>query len=192
VELNEKGFIELLQQGNEDAFKKVFIAFYEPLVNYGFTILQDEALAAEMAQTVFFNLWKNKDELKILSSLKAYLYRSLYNASMDQLRGRKHKRRYRSHILYNNPKMQSAALTSDKVELEELQKNIRTALNELPNECRTIFQLSRFEGLSYASIASQLGISVKTVEAQMGKALKRLRNSLAPFLTLIILFLWHQ
>ena len=74
--------------------------------------------------------------------------------------------------------------------MSELEKKLQKALNDLPGECRTIFQLSRFEGLRYQQIADHLGLSIKTVESQMGKALKRLRVSLAEFLPLLIIYLW--
>jgi len=190
MELNEMNFVELLRDGDENAYKHLFTTFYAPLAAYAFTILQDEVLAKEMAQTVFFNLWKKREKLSVLTSLKSYLYRSLHNACMDQLRSRKYKRRYRLHVLHHNPHLASPDLSQDKIELGELQSKIQEALLALPADCRTIFQLSRFEELSYAAIASQLGISVKTVETQMGRALKRLRVSLASFINLIILFLW--
>ncbi|MFT3824737.1 MAG: sigma-70 family RNA polymerase sigma factor [Chitinophagaceae bacterium] len=83
-------------------------------------------------------------------------------------------------------------MTPGKILAKELEERLRKALNELPEQCRTIFQLSRFEGLKYHEIANQLQISVKTVENQMGKALKVLRSKLVEFLPLIIAFLFHR
>jgi RNA polymerase sigma-70 factor (ECF subfamily) len=190
VELTEKGFAELLRKGDLDAYKKVFDTYYASLAGYAYTILQDEELAGEMAQTVFYNLWIKRERLLIGFSLKAYLYRALHNACMDHLKTAGHAARYRKHVAALNPDQVSPETTDSKIALDELQERIRQALNALPPECRTVFQLSRFEGLTYAGIAVQLGISVKTVESQMGKALKRLRASLTELITLIIFILW--
>ena len=81
---------------------------------------------------------------------------------------------------------------SKKLELRELEDRISEAIKELPQQCRTIFQMSRFEELKYKEIADQLGLSIKTVENQMGKALKIMRTKLADFLPLILLWLINR
>jgi len=166
----------------EQRFEEIFKTYYQGLYAYAFTILRDEAMAGELVQEVFYRVWLKRDRLEIRSSIKAYLYRAIYNACMDQL---KHK---------NYLPMADAASDEDadrKIAEDELQKSLQKALNQLPEQCRTIFQLSRFERLKYQDIARHLGLSVKTVEAQMGKALRRLRVSLAEFLTILIFLLWH-
>jgi RNA polymerase sigma-70 factor, ECF subfamily len=166
----------------EQAFEEIFRTYYQGLYAYAFTILRDEAMAGELVQEVFFKVWMKKDRLDIRSSIKAYLYRAIYNGCMDQL---KHKN------YLPMPDAASDEAADRKIAGEELQKGLQKALNALPEQCRTIFQLSRFEGLRYQDIARHLGLSVKTVEAQMGKALRRLRVSLAEFLTILIFLLWH-
>lgn len=192
MELTDTGFAELLKQGNEDAYKKVFTTYYRVLHNYAFTIIPDETTAEEMVQNVFYKLWMKKDKLEILLSLKAYLYKSVHNECMDQIKKRRHLGIFKSHVLHNNKNLVSGEDAGRRVELSDLERKLQKALNDLPVDCRTIFQLSRYEGLKYQQIADHLGLSIKTVESQMGKALKRLRISLAEFLSLLIFFLWIQ
>ena len=190
MELTDEGFIELLRQGNELAFEKVFTTYYEALHAYAFTILGDKAMAEELVQEVFFTVWAKKDKLDIQSSLKSYLYKSVFNKCLDHLKHRKHKTIHISYVLHQAKAFSSGEDGDRRSDLKDLEKKLQKALNDLPEQCRTIFQLSRFEGLKYQEIALHLGLSVKTVEAQMGKALKRLRISLAEFLPLLIFLLW--
>jgi len=190
VEFTDKGFLGLLQQGNELAFEKVFTTYYEALHAYAFTILGDTAMAEELVQEVFFRVWAKKDKLDIQSSLKSYLYKSVFNECMDHLKHRKHKAIHTSYVLHQAKTSSSGEDADRRAGLKDLEKKLQKALNDLPEQCRIIFQLSRFEGVKYQEIALQLGLSVKTVEAQMGKALKRLRISLAEFLPLLIFLLW--
>ena len=190
MELTDKGFIELLREGNELAFEKVFTTYYEALHAYAFTILGDEDMAEELVQEVFFTVWVKKDKLDIQYSLKSYLYKSVFNECMDHLKHRKHKAIHTSYVLRQAKTSSSGEDADRRAGLKDLEKRLQNALNDLPEQCRIIFQLSRFEGIKYQEIALQLGLSVKTVEAQMGKALKRLRISLAEFLPLLIFLLW--
>ena len=103
---------------------------------------------------------------------------------MNFLKHSKVKAAHQAHSLYVN---REPAPDTDQVTLKELQKEIDAAINDLPEQCRTIFQLSRFEDLKYKDIAGKLGISVKTVENQMGKALRTLRTKLAGYLPLLLM-----
>jgi RNA polymerase sigma-70 factor, ECF subfamily len=166
----------------EDAFK----AHFKGLHGYAQAIVKDELMAEEMVQNVFFKLWKNKDSITITESTAAYLYRSVYNESMNYLKHLKVKKTFQAHAARTMENINNAA---DKLKLKELEVKLDQALKELPEQCRTIFQMSRFEELKYMEIAGRLGISVKTVENQMGKALKLLRLKLVDFLPVLIMLL---
>jgi RNA polymerase sigma-70 factor (ECF subfamily) len=183
VEFNDEGFADLLKQGNQQAFEKVFLTFYKGLHAYAFTILGDPGMAEELVQDLFYKLWKKKDTLTVTGSLKAYLYKAIYHECLDHFKHAKTKTIYRSHVLYHHQNSVAPEDATLKMRMDELEKKIRQALNDLPDECRTIFQLSRFEGLKYQQIAAQLGLSLKTVETQISIALKRLRKDLAEFLS---------
>lgn len=187
MEVSDAGIIELLSRRDEAAFEQVFKANYKNLHAYSCMMLKDEAAAEEMVQNVFYKLWERTENITISGTITAYLYRAVYNESLNYLKHLKVKSRHQLYVSYriNN----QADNASRKVQLKELEERIQIALNELPEQCRTIFQMSRFEDLKYRDIASRLNISIKTVENQMGKALKILRSKLVEFLPVLILFL---
>jgi RNA polymerase sigma-70 factor, ECF subfamily len=188
MELNDTHFIELLAKRDESAFEKVFKDNFKKLQSYAITIVGDENVAEEMVQNVFFKLWDRSEKINIQASIAAYLYRAVYNESCNYL---KHQKVKQGFLNYSKHAMSdiSTEKASKKVLVTELEQRIKNALNDLPEQCRTVFQLSRFEELKYQQIADTLGISIKTVEAQMGKALRIMRVKLVDYLPLVFLFL---
>lgn len=174
--------IKSIQQGSEAAFEQVFKAYYSPLCQYAHTLLKDMDEAEEVVQGVFHSFWEKKNQLDIQISLKAYLYKMVYNLCLNRL---KHSKIKDAYMNYNAAQIKhNPSFASDLADANELKIKIEEAIESLPEQCRLIFRLSRFEELKYAEIASQLGISIKTVENQMGKALKVLRLKLADYLVL--------
>lgn len=184
MEDSEGYLIESLIGQDEAAFERVFKAHFKNLHAYACTIIKDEPAAEEIVQQVFFKLWERSKGLSISGSIAAYLYRAVYNESLNYL---KHQKVQSGYEQFFNHTMKNENDTAGKrLSLKELETQLHRAMNELPEQCRTIFQLSRFEELRYREIADHLGISVKTVENQMGKALKILRTKLVEFLPLTI------
>ncbi|WP_153799918.1 RNA polymerase sigma-70 factor [Foetidibacter luteolus] len=177
---------DLSSMRDEQVFEQVFKTNFKNLHAYACTILKNEAAAEEMVQQVFYKIWEKKDELTIHVSVKAYLYRSVHNLCLNQLTHQQVKASHQSYTM-QQAKHYEEDSASARVRQAELESNIRKALNELPEQCRTIFQMSRFEDLKYHEIAKALGISIKTVENQMGKALKLMRLKLVEFLPLLII-----
>jgi len=140
-----------------------------------------------MVQQVFFKLWERTETLSITGSVAAYLYRAVHNECLNFIKHQKVRSNHRLHVVHSAKDQADHA--SKKILAKELETELQAALNELPEQCRTIFQMSRFEELKYHEIATELGISVKTVENQMGKALRLMRLKLAEFLTFIIVLL---
>lgn len=181
--LKDAVLISRLQKQDETAFELVFKTHYKGLHAYACTILNDSAAAEEVVQNIFYKLWERSGALSISGSIAAYLYRAVNNESLNQI---KHmKVRARHQLFVQRQTSQKIDMAGKSIQLKELENKLRSALNDLPEQCRTIFQLSRFEELRYREIANRLGLSVKTVENQMGKALKLLRIKLADFLVLI-------
>ena len=181
MEWNEFNRAGLLADEGVQAFEKVFTDWFGHLYAYAMSVVKDEETAEEVVQKVFCRIWEKRERLEVHTSLKAYLYGSVYHECMDWLRHRKRVETHRRQVMRHGSQG-SRESAADKVELGELEKKLQQAIHELPDQCRAIFCLSRYGELGYKEIAGQLGISVKTVEAQISKALKRLRKKLADFL----------
>ena len=167
-------------------FEMLFKTHYKALHAYAAVILKDEDDAEEIVQQLFLKFWEKRELLNVQSSLKAYLYKCVYHDSLNYLKHQKVKSKYQDftkhsmNYTYNN-----------RIDVIELQNQINLALNDLPEQCRTIFQMSRFEELKYREIADALGLSIKTVENQMGKALRIMRVKLADFLVILVTCLMY-
>ncbi len=172
----------------EETFESLFKTHYKALHAYAFTILKDELAAEEIVQNQFLKLWEKRENLVIHTSLKAFMYRSVYHDSLNYIKHQKVKLKYQQHSAYSM-KNESGHSPSSKLQVKELEERLHAALNRLPEGCRTVFQMSRFEELKYREIADKLNISIKTVENQMGKALKTLRLELVDFLPILVLLL---
>ena len=187
VEYSDSTVINLLKQGSEKAFEWLFKTHFESLHAYAYTFLKDDEMAEEIVQNVFCRIWEKRDLLKTDGSLKAYLYRAVHNESLNYLKHQKVRATF--DVYYAGQLDQEEEQASQKIAAAELQQRIDTAMSELPQQCRTIFQLSRFEQLKYQQIADHMGLSIKTVENQMGKALRMMRQKLAEFLPIILLLI---
>lgn len=172
---------------DNSTFEHLFKAHYKELHAYAGVMLRDMDMAEEIVQGMFLRFWEKRELLNVQTSIKAYLYKCVYNDSMNYLKHQKVKTKYHDFAAYTMNNEYEPA--SSRVELSELEIKLQEALNELPEACRTIFQMSRFEELKYREIAEQLDLSIKTVENQMGKALKILRLKLVDFVMLMALAL---
>jgi RNA polymerase sigma-70 factor (ECF subfamily) len=190
MEWDDDAIIRSLKHRDEQTFGDLFKAHFKQLRNYAFSFVQEQTLAEDIVQTVFLRLWDRIEVLNFSDSVAAYLYRAVYNESLNAVKHSKVRRSYHSW-LHRHMKDQTDTAQKD-FQLRELEQQLRAAINELPEQCRTIFQLSRHEELRYREIGSRLGISVKTVENQMGKALKLLRARLIEFLPLLLLYFMNQ
>lgn len=183
---NDIELINLIKSGNKHAFDEVFLKHFKSLHAYAYTIVKDRDDAEELVQNVFVRVWTKRDQLKTDGFLKSFLYRSVHNESLNYLKHQKVRSKFNIH--YAGAANEVGNLNTE-IMATELERNIHSAINELPEKCRAIFQLSRFDQMKYHEIAAALNISIKTVENQMGKALKVLRLRVADFLLLIFFFL---
>ncbi len=188
MELEKETIASLLVQKDEAVFEQVFKKYYKNLHAYAFTMLKDQETAEEMVQQVFFKLWDRAENLTLHSSIQAYLYKAVYHECLNHIKHQKVRTDHQLRVAYSLKNQSDNA--SKKVIAKELEGKIREALNQLPEQCRTIFQMSRFDEMKYKEIADQLNISIKTVENQMGKALKILRANLADYLTLLFILIY--
>ena len=177
-----------LNKDREEEFEIVFKKHFKNLHAYACTIVRDEVMAEELVQNVFCRLWEKSEQIEIRESVSGYLYRSVYHESLNYLKHLKVREAYQTYAVNQ---MENTNNTSYNLELKELEDRLEVALKELPEKCRTIFQMSRFEELKYQEIADRLELPLKTVENQMGKALRLLRVKLVDFLpaSFLIFFL---
>jgi RNA polymerase sigma-70 factor, ECF subfamily len=170
-------------------FEEIFKTHFRGLHLYAAAIVKSEAIAEEIVQNIFLGLWERKEQVPEVQSIAAYLYRVVHNESLNYIKHAKIKAKHREHTVNNSNEYDAA---TDPAAIKELQQRIDAALLELPEQCRTVFQMSRFEDLTYRGIADKLGISLKTVEKQMGKALRLMRIKLAEFLPVLLLIIKMQ
>lgn len=190
VQIVDADILVAIRAGDEQVYEQLFRKYYQNLCHYAYSFLKDLDEAEEVVQSVFMSFWEKKEHLEINISLKSYLYKIVHNRCLNKLKHEKIKDAYKQ---YNYSQInQNPANATNLTIKNELEKKIEEAIATLPEQCRLIFQLSRFEELKYAEIAEQLDISVKTVENQMSKALRILREQLADYIALwLILFsLW--
>ena len=179
MNLSEKKILNRIKQGDIKQFEILFKEYYEMLCHFAVKYVKNLEQSEEVVQDTFYNIWKNKENLNIITSLKSYLYTAVRNNCLQVLRTRsldvKYENYYKSHYV------NESISPSDELNAKELSNVINKALNSLPERCREIFKMSRYEGLKYHEIAEKLSISIKTVEANMGKALKHFRSYLKDY-----------
>ena len=177
--MTDRDLLDRLREGDHDAFDAIFRAHYPPMVALAERMLRQRAVAEEIAQDVMLELWKRRSTLSFDVSLRAYLFQSTRNRVLNHLRHEKVERLGQA-VAATDPLVEPRphAVLAE----EEIDAAVREAVATLPERCREVFELSRVQGLRYAEIAAIMGISVKTVEAQMGKALRILRERLAAWL----------
>ncbi len=165
--------------GDSDGLEQLFRDHYSALCRFAYQKVRDWEVAEDVVQDVFADLWRRRKQLQITTSLKSYLYTATKNRSLNHIQKEKRhselQQTFVEQVAFTEP-------TEPEEETDELQGRIKTAIESLPPKCREVFELSRFEGMTYQEIADEMGIAKKTVENQMGKALGLLRTSLAAYL----------
>jgi RNA polymerase sigma-70 factor, ECF subfamily len=158
-------------------FEELYKVHYKMLRNAANNIIGDHDASHDIVQEVFIKLFQRKDGLQDIQNLKAYLFRSVVNASITYLENNKNR------MQYADLRVMASGGSDSKVMLKELEAKIQAAMNRLPPKCKAVFVLSRFDEMKNKEIADLLGLSLKTVENQMGIALKRMREELKPYLS---------
>ena len=178
---NESVTIEKIRSGDASAFKILFDKYSTPLLDFALTLVQDTQTAENIVQNVFIRIWKNRDNLNSSHNMKAYLYKAVRNQGFQHIRDRK------LSVDLEIADTEESILPTPEEELQEkeLKIAVNSAVNELPDGCRIVFTLNRYDGFSYKEIAEILDISVNTVKTQMTRAFKYLRSRLSIFLTLL-------
>ena len=164
-------------------FEMTYKQFFSMLTGFAFQYVEDTDIAEDIVQEVFSNVWNQSDQIEIRTNIKSYLFGAVRNACLNHLRHQKVERLHAEETARHR--------TLDRVafmEMDELQAKVNEALSKLPEKRRQIFELSRFEGKKYHEIAEELKISIKTVETQMSRALKVMREVLSSYMVYLIVF----
>ncbi|MCB9283123.1 MAG: RNA polymerase sigma-70 factor [Lewinellaceae bacterium] len=167
-----------LRADDSSALQELFRVHYTAICRTLYRLVQDSHLAQDLAQNVFIRVWEKRMQLEVHTSWGAYLNQMAVREGLAHLR-----KVHRIDVREEIPDQADTHTAEDDALHGDLHTHYHQALDSLPPQCRTVFQLSRQEGLTYPDIAKEMGISVKTVENQMGKALRILREQLKEFIS---------
>lgn len=168
--------IDALRTGDIKAYEFLFKKYYAPLVVFAGKYVNDLDVAREIVQDLFVRLYEKRQTLSIDISVKSYLYRSVYNSSINHIHQRNIREKHNRTIAQEKEVLD---YPDDDMNTVDLQKRIYDIIESLPTKCRKIFKMNRFEGMKNEEIAQVLNLSKRTVETQISKALKILRNQLS-------------
>lgn len=169
---NDSGLIQRLRAGHAEGFEELYELFFSSLSVYAYKIVADAEVAKEIVQELFIYMWDQKQEINIRISLRSYLFQSVHNRCLNYVKYLAAEERRKEKYSLTIP----SEMYHDQLESLEFEKEVFDFIETMPEQCRKIFKLCRFEQKTYAETAQILGLSVKTVEVQMGKALKLLRE----------------
>ncbi|MBB4035120.1 RNA polymerase sigma-70 factor (ECF subfamily) [Dysgonomonas hofstadii] len=172
--LNDLLAFKRIKDGDIKAFEHVFRQYYAPLCMYSYSITGQQEASEEVVQELFYVLWRDRQELRILRSIKSYLYGAIRNQSLQYIEHKNIQNRYKEKALYQH-KATHDETPHEQMEYRELEKIIDQALKRLPERRLKIFRMHRNDGKKYKEIAEILSLSVKTVEAEMTKTYQALR-----------------
>ncbi|MBJ6367456.1 RNA polymerase sigma factor [Snuella sedimenti] len=172
---NERILLELIKKGDQNAFGKIFNIYYNVILVFIYKLTKNRMQAEDIVQETFAKLWAFKERIDINRPIKSYLYKTSYNLYIDIYRKSLRAKEMLKELYYQ--KIISLTEEDDAIK-EKKMALIEYTINELPPKCKAIFMMSKFDGLTYNEISSELNISVKTVENQIGIALTKLRTAL--------------
>lgn len=178
----EKDIYELIRDGDIKAFNLLFQRLYMQLYIYCRKFIPDPEEAKDILQNVFLHFWERRGELCIDTSLRAYLFRTVHNECLNFIRSTRQtdllggEETIALYDCFDRP--------DETLNVNEMERHLKNSIDSLPEQCRVIFRLSRFDGLSVREIAGKLDLSPRTVETQIYRALKMLKKDMKEYLRL--------
>lgn len=172
-EINEQSLLQKIAKGNILAYETLFNTYWKRLYVYAFNVYNNQVLCEDMVQEVFINLWERREQLTI-SNLDSYLFRSVKYKMANAIRDLK----FTDNHLHELTQIATKNTEYNSIEYKEFQKEIDTLINTLPEKCRNVFIMSRYDQLSNAEIATKLNLSIRTVETHISNALKHLKSNI--------------
>lgn len=179
----DSNWIIKIKRGDKKAFEEMFLRYYQPLCNFAWRFTKSNYISEELVQDVFLSIWVSRENLDPNKNIKSYLYRSVKNRALNHIEHQEVADNYNEEILWldYSPIHQTHTFDKESAFIREA----KNAVEDLPEEIKIIYKLSRKDGLTYKEIAEVMEISPKTVESKMSKALKILRRSLSEYLTVV-------
>jgi len=175
-----------LNWATREGYKVLFNEQYSRMVSYAFNFLKEQESSEEIVQEVFYQLWINREKTEIKTSIESYLFRAVRNRCINLIKHIEIRENYKQ---YNSEKIEKLDHEfTDALTVSELDKKIRMCIDNMPMQRKKIFLMSRYEEMTYKEIAEKMGLSKKTIENQIGKALNYLRTELKDYLPLILIF----
>ena len=192
----ELHLIHSLKSGDNQAYKYIYDHHYVLLCKIAYEFLKDDLLAESIVDDIIFHLWEKRDTIEITTSLRSYLVQAVRNRCINYLNLEREKREVRFSVIDQQGEWINSVFPSDDYPLarlleNELEQEIRNAIDRLPEECKVVFKKSRFEEKRYEQIAEELGISVNTVKYHIKNAISRLNADLSKYLLLLICCFWN-
>lgn len=185
---SEKTLVSRFIAGDEAAFESLFKRHYQMLLKVSVFLLQDAEQGEEVVQDVFLNIWQKRENVNPEASFKNYLITSVRNRCFNHLKSKKQTQSINDDESWNE-QLVADTHADTQAQVKDVQNAIEKAVDKLPEQCRLIFQLSRYEGMSYKEIAEALDLAPKTIENQIGRALKMLRADLKDYLPSALIFI---
>ncbi|SHF84352.1 RNA polymerase sigma-70 factor, ECF subfamily [Fodinibius roseus] len=182
---NEKNWIDNVQQGDEKAFERLFKKYFYDLSRFAWRYVKSKAVAEELVQEVFADIWDNRKVWNPTSSLKLYLYQSVKHQALDYLKHEQVRDEYDPQ--WREKREHPTIRLQDTRREEQIRKAINKEIEALPPRSKMTYKLHRHDGLTYKEIAEVMDVSVKTVESQMTRTLKRLRKRLSYLLPFLLI-----
>lgn len=181
----ELQWIVSVGQGDHWAFEALFREYYLPLTRFAWRYVESKAVAEELVQEIFSEIWEDRAELNITESVRSYLYKAVKHRSLNYLKHQRIQYKYDTQWMDKREKV-STIEYRDPGHIEQIKEAIRAAIEELPPRSRMTYKLHRYDGLTYQEIAEVMDISIKTVESQMTRTLQMLRERLSYLLPLLL------
>jgi len=184
LNLIEAEWAKKISEGDKGAFDKLFLRYYDRLCQFVWHYIRDTDVTEDIVQELFFKIWINRTTWNFTPNIVSYLYKAARNKALSHLKKNKLIDRIQDD---DSDSLDFSEIPEQEIIGKDFNEKVLEAINELPEQCRNIFKMKKFDGLKYTEIAEIKNISVKTVETQMGRALKYLRKRLTVLLSLLSL-----
>ena len=184
---DKSALLNQLKKGNKEAFQHIYALYWDKLYLYAYNILEDKPACEDLVQELFVSLWIRRNELSV-DNLNAYLFKALKFQVLNTLRNGKIRQRHLDQM----DKLIASNTIEELLNFQELNDHLNSAMASLPDRCREIFYMSRYDHMTHQEIANQLNLSTQTVKNQISKAISYLKVSLESLPSILIFIILNR